>query len=150
MKVLDINKVSSDIHSQYPMSEKQSGADTGSKFHLQITTMNENAYQKYITDLRNRIIDQGNILKKKADIKELQQYRLMITELVRETVSNSFECTSKNSFDARGRHKVFVLIRNVNKKLDEMTKEILSEQADNLKIMDMVDDIRGLLVDMFL
>ena len=42
------------------------------------------------------------------------------------------------------------MIRTINEKLEELTREILSEQQDNLRILQMVDDIRGLLIDLFM
>jgi uncharacterized protein YaaR (DUF327 family) len=53
-------------------------------------------------------------------------------------------------FDAKGRHKVNFVIRTINENLEELTREILSEQQDNLRILQMVDDIRGLLIDLFM
>jgi uncharacterized protein YaaR (DUF327 family) len=67
-----------------------------------------------------------------------------------ETVSNSYVFTKNNAFDARGRHRVYAMIKKVNKDLDMIAEEVLKEQDDNLKVLDLVDDIRGLLVDIFL
>lgn len=150
MKVLDVNKAFSETRSQYQASEKLCGESKGLEFHLQMTSLSEGAHQKYITELQDKIMRQGNALKQKASLEEMQQYRSLITELIRETVSNSFEHKRTGAFDTRGRHKVFVVIKNINEKLDEMTKEILSEQQDNIKLVDMVDGIRGLLVDLLL
>ena len=84
------------------------------------------------------------------DIGEVQKYRAMITELVKETVSNAYACKTSTAFDANGRRRVFVVVRNINEKLDELTQGVLSGEADNIKLLGMVDDIRGLLVDLFL
>jgi uncharacterized protein YaaR (DUF327 family) len=40
------------------------------------------------------------------------------------------------------------VIRSINEKLEELTREMLSEQRDNIRILQMVDDIRGLLMDL--
>jgi hypothetical protein len=51
--------------------------------------------------------------------------------------------------DRRGRHRVYGIIRLVDEKLDELAKELVSEEKDTIHILSMVDEIRGLLLDIF-
>ncbi|MDD5016661.1 MAG: YaaR family protein [Eubacteriales bacterium] len=150
MRVTDIRKIEADTQNSHPVYDKQSDAGQENMFRRQIRNSNEEQHEKYISELQDRIIDQGEIIKKKADIKELQQYRQLITELLDDVVSNSYTCYRSNSFDTRGKHKIFVVIRNINEKLDQLTNEILTEQKDNLKLLETVDEIKGLLVDLFI
>ena len=119
-------------------------------FQRQMTQLGETQHREYIESLASRIFEQGELVAKKADIKELQKYRQMITELLNDAVSNSFEFSKSADLDKRGRHRVFATINKVNAKLDELTQEILEGQKDTLKLLDRVDDIRGMLVDLFL
>lgn len=150
MKVTDIKKVNADTKTKPTITSKNSGSDKNQMFQRQITSLNDIQQQKHFEDLQLAIAGQGEVIKKRADIKEIQKYRQMITELLNEVVSSSYICSKSDIFDARGKHKVFVMIKNINKKLDEMTKEMLAEQTDNLRLVEMVDDIRGLLVDLLL
>lgn len=150
MKVSDLKEVVADNRNQQVLVKKPDSAETGQAFQFKMSEMNDRVYQQYIEGLRDDIIRQGDVLKQKMDVGELQKYRAMITELVKETVSNSFSCKTSTGFDASGRRRVFVVIRNINEKLDSLTQGLLSGQADNIKLLGMVDDIRGLLVDLFL
>lgn len=150
MKVTDINKIKSDTKSSVIVSGKHSDPTPNRSFHRQVTALQQEQHLEYIKKLKSKIFEQGEVIKKKADISELQKYRKMISELLNETVSNSFQCVKSDSYSARSGHKIFIVIRKVNDKLDELTKEILVNQTDNLKLLGMVDDIRGLLVDLFL
>ena len=78
------------------------------------------------------------------------EYRRLIAELLDVTASNAYVCTKTSAFDTKGRRNVFVLIKKVNDRLEEMAQEILSEQKDNIRLLEMVDDIRGLLLDILL
>jgi len=115
-----------------------------------MTTLSQDAHMKRINDLVQRITEQGALVAKRADIKELQRYREMISELINETVSNSYAFSKGGTFDARGRHKVFALVKKVNEKLDELTQEVLKNESDNLTLLDMLDGINGLLLDMLM
>ena len=106
--------------------------------------------QKYIEDLKDRIFRQGETIKKKADIGEFMQYRRLIAELLEAAASNAYACIRTSAVNSKGMRNVFVLVKTVNARLDEMAQQILSEQSDNLRLLKMVDDIRGLLVDVFL
>ncbi len=149
MKVSDVNLSLREIQ-PHPAAERAGPAPEQLAFHRHMTTLNEEGYRRHIEDLVGAITRQGELLGKRADIKELQKYREMITELVNETVSNSYAFTKSNAFDARGRHRVYAMIKKINVHLDDIAEEVLKEQADNLKVLDLVDDIRGLLVDMYL
>jgi len=100
-------------------------------------------------ELTERIYKQGEIVGTKADLNEFQKYRALISELLNETVSNAYEFTKTSQFDSIGRQKVFALIRKVNKSLDALAAEILKNEADTLTMMSLVEDIRGLLVDLY-
>ena len=150
MKVADIASISSDVHTSQTVQDKRADMRTGHGFQRRLSALNDQQHRKYIEDLNGRITKQGEVIAKKADIKELQKYRQLIQELFGDMASNAYTCTKSNAFDARGRHKALVIIRSVNKTLDKMAKEIVEDQADNLKLLEMVDDIRGLLVDLFL
>ena len=80
----------------------------------------------------------------------MQQYRTLISELLDEVVSNAYAFQKENSFDSRGRPRVYSLIRKVNDKLEELAKEILSDNQDSIKIISKIDDIRGLIIDVLL
>ncbi len=150
MKVADINHIVTDNKERYVAVDKQAAAGQNTAFFRQLTNLNEAQYQRYIQELQEKIFKQGEKIKAKADLGALQEYRQLIGELLQEAAGNAYACVKTSSFDARGRHKVFLVIRNVNQKLEEMTREILSDQRDNLRLLQMVDDIRGMLVDLFL
>lgn len=119
-------------------------------FQRSLTKLSEDKYAEYIRSLIDDIDKQGELLGRKADIKEFQKYREMITSLLNETVSNSYTFNRSDSFDTRGRHRIFSSIKRVNSELDELASELLSDQKSNIKVLHRIDDIRGLLVDLLL
>ena len=150
MKVQDINRTPLDNSSITAVREKPDAGSPGFSFARHLTTLSEAQFTAYIEDLQERIRKQGERIKQRADLKALVEYRSLIGELIGETASNAFAGYKSEVFDAKGRHKVNFVIRTINEKLEELTREILSEQQDNLRILQMVDDIRGLLIDLFM
>ncbi|SMC35296.1 YaaR family protein [Papillibacter cinnamivorans] len=103
--------------------------------------------EEHLEDLKNRLEQQGNILARKADIGELSRYRTLISEILCEVVGNAYAFQKENAFDKRGRHFVYATVRKIDEKLEELGREILRENRDEIEILAKIDDIRGLLLD---
>lgn len=150
MKVADIGKIARDTQTASAVLEKPSSFGTGSSFQRHFNDFSQEEYRKYIEELKNKIFEQGEAIKSSADIQGFMKYRKLISELINEAASNAYITSKTGTFDSKGRHKVFIMIKKINGRLDEMAQEVLSQESDNIKMLQMVDDIRGMLVDMFL
>jgi len=93
---------------------------------------------------------QGENLAKNMDIKELKNYKKLVSEFMNEVVNNSLKFSKQSSFDRRGRHKVYALVRKVNARLEELSREFLKEEKDNIKILESIGIIKGMLFDMYM
>ena len=114
-------------------------------FSSRLAEQNFAERERYIYQLRDKIFLQGEVIKKKADYREFQEYRRLISEFIGEAVT-AYTLSS----GSRGRQRMYTVIKTVNKKLDEIAIEVLNEQADNIRIVSLVEDIRGLIVDLSL
>lgn len=64
-----------------------------------------------------------------------------------EVVNRSHEFSRENFLDRRGRHRVYGIVKLVDKNLDDLASELLKDEKDNLAILSKVGEIRGLLID---
>ena len=104
------------------------------KFTL-IKNIEEDKLQEKLSSLMKDIEEQGAKIAKHMDIKDMKKY------------PRSHEFSRENFLDRRGRHRVYGIIRQVDKNLDELAEELLKEEKDNLAILGKIDDIRGMLID---
>ena len=149
MKVKSVMPVSLDRITKSSIEETIDGGGKVLQFKRHLSNESEHVYTEHIKSLISEIEKQGTILCRRADMGELQKYREMITRLMNETVSNGFAFQKEGRIGMNGRNKVFVTIKKINEKLDEMTQKILGDEKTNLNLLNDVDDIRGLLVDMY-
>lgn len=105
--------------------------------------------QARLTSLMEEITRQGDKLAKRKDIRDMKKYRGLIKDFMNEIVSRSHSFTRENFLDRRGRHRVYGIIRLVDQTLDELAKELVKEEADNITILNKIGEIRGLLLDIF-
>jgi hypothetical protein len=95
------------------------------------------------------IVMQGDKIVKRTDVRDMRKYRTLIKEFMNEIVNRSHKFSRENFLDRRGRHRVYGIIRLVDQKLDELAQELVSEEKDSISILAKVDEIRGLLLDIF-
>ena len=150
MKIRNVNSMALEHLAKTDINENDGLRNTELVFKSQLSNERQATYLAHIQELIGQIEQQGKQLGKRADMGEMQKYREMITKLINETVSNGFAFEKEGKIGANGRSKVFVTIRQINEKLDAMTKKVLEEEKANLDLLDDIDDIRGLLVDMYL
>jgi len=79
----------------------------------------------------------------------MKKYRGLIKEFLNEIVNRSHEFSRENFLDRKGRHRVYGIIRLVDKNLDELAQELVKDEKDNLSILEKIGEIRGLLLDIF-
>jgi len=65
-------------------------------------------------------------------------------------MNNSLKFSKQSHFDRRGRHKIYALVKKVNAKVEELSRELLKEEKDNIKILENIGNIKGMLLDMYM
>ncbi len=148
MKVRDTLNNPSGMLGVVGKDERKVSDSRETSFQNQLKRVEAQNFEQRINEMIGKIMEQGEKLSKKADIRELKIYKKLISEFIEEAVSNSHKFSKKSSLDRRGRHKIYALIRKVNEELDSLTNEILSNERDNIRILQKLDDIRGLILDL--
>lgn len=121
-------------------------ADGSFKFTL-ISNIEEQGLQQRLTLMMEEITMQGKKLSKHMDIRDMKHYRALIKEFMNEIVSRSHKFSRENFLDRRGRHRVYGMVKLVDKALDELAAELIKDEKDQLAILSKIDEIRGMLLD---
>ena len=124
-------------------------AEVPFKFVLS-SNVEEAELQQRLLGMMEEITMQGDKIKKKMDIRDMKHYRSLIKDFMNEVVNRSHEFSRENFLDRRGRHRVYGIIRRVDEALDELAQELVKEEQDALSILGRIDEIRGLLLDIFM
>jgi len=128
--------------------ERREGTSQPFSFKNELNSLNSENCMQRLSEMNERIYEQGMIVARRADIMELKRYKEMVADFMNEPVRFAYEFKKESTLDARGRHRIYALIKKINKRLTELTEEMLREQKDNLTIMQAIDDINGMLLDM--
>lgn len=110
----------------------------------------------------------GNSLSENLNQQNLDNFKKSVSQFIRFVVSNNYQINAHRKKDRLGRDKMTVSrttffsnyslpphkvdprlkIKVLNEKLDALTRETLSNQMNNLKILAQVNEIKGLIVDL--
>ena len=133
---------------QVEQTHQQQKADGTFKFTL-ASHVQEAELQARLQGLMEEITMQGERLYKRRDVRDMKKYRSLIKEFMNEVVSRSHAFSRENFLDKRGRHRVYGIIRLIDENLDELAKELVKDEQDNISILNKIGEIRGLLLDIF-
>ena len=133
---------------QTPAPEQVQEANGDFKFVL-TSKLEDSGLAERLNLMMQDIIQQGEKISKKNDIKDMQRYRILIKDFMNEVVTRSHVFSRENFLDRKGRHRVYGIIRQVDKELDELAQELVKDECNNIDILAKIGQIQGLLLDIF-
>lgn len=139
-----VNEVNQMTKAEAP---KQTGpVDDSFKFTL-ASAIDDTELQEKLTGLMSQIDKEGKRLSEHMDITDMRKYRSLVKDFMNEVVSRSHKFSRENFLDRKGRHRVYGIVKLVDKNLDDLAEELMKEQKDQLSVLSKVGEIRGLLID---
>ena len=116
------------------------------KFTL-ASSIEDHELSEKLTSLMGDIEEQGKKIAEHMDIRDMKKYRSLVKEFVNEVVNRSHKFSRENFLDRRGRHRVYGLVKMVDKNLNDLAEALVADEKDHMDILGRVDEIRGLLLD---
>ena len=140
----------SDVGQAAPVQQQSNVQQTDDSFKFMLASnIEESELADRLNLMMQDIIQQGDKISKRMDVKDMRRYRTLIKEFMNEVVNHSHKFSRENFLDRRGRHRVYGIIRLVDEKLDELAQELVKEERDNIAVLGLVGEIRGLILDIF-
>lgn len=133
-----------------PTIEKKQEVESTEEFKFTLEKVENNNLMEKLNSLIDEITVQGKKLAEHMDIKDMKRYRSLITDFMNEVVTNSHQFSRENFLDKRGRHRVYGIVKLVNKELDDLAQELIKNEKNHIAILDKTGEIRGLLLDMII
>jgi uncharacterized protein YaaR (DUF327 family) len=144
--IMDIKVNDIKPSSQVQSVKSTASSDDSFKFTL-ISNIEEKDLQEKLGNMMQEITEQGEKIAKHMDIKDMRKYRQLVKDFLNEVVNRSHKFSRENFLDRRGRHRVYGIVKLVDKNLDELAGELVKEEKNHIEIVGRIDDIRGLLLD---
>ena len=114
-----------------------------------MSRIDDEGLQERLNLMFQDITMQGKKISKHMDVRDMKRYRTLIKDFLNEVVNRSHKFSRENFLDRRGRHRVYGIIRLIDENLDSLAEELMKEEKDHLAILSRIDEIKGMLLDIF-
>lgn len=92
---------------------------------------------------------QGNRLAEHRTVEDLNKFKKLVKDMMDDAVKYGLKLEERQGFNRRGRSKIYKIIKEVDKKLLEVTDAVLDKQKKNIEILSLVGEVKGLLVNIY-
>ena len=112
-------------------------------------TKRENLVYEKMTKMMSAIEDQGKVLAESRTVEDLKKYKKLVKEFMDGAVKNGLRLEEQRGFNRRGRTKVYKIVKEVDKKLIDLTNAVLEKEKKGINILNLVGEIKGLLINIY-
>ena len=98
-------------------------------------------------NLVQEITQQGERFYKNPTIRELKLYKSMIKKFLKYVTDRMFAV--EHHTGGKWKQKIYTISRVIDGKLEALTKLVVSQQSGNINLLSVLDEIRGLLIDLY-
>ena len=106
--------------------------------------------RKKLEGIFEKIVEKSDHLKDNLYLKDVLEYKKLVKNFLGVAVENSHVFSQQNFLDRRGRHRVYSIVKQVDRELDSITRDFITNHIDHARVLKSIDSIRGLLVDVMM
>ena len=144
---MEVNKIGRTVFER--IKGKQDVPSESISFAELMQKKRDEANMEKVNKLIQDIEDQGKVLAETSTVEELLKYKKLVKEFIDDTVKNGLAMEERRGFNRRGRTKIYKMITEVDKKLLELTDAVIKKEEKGLRILDLVGEIKGLLINVY-
>ncbi|MDP1421086.1 YaaR family protein [Peribacillus simplex] len=109
--------------------------------------------QKMQIQILNRLIvdieGAGQRLVRSRTFRELAKYKALVKRFVKEAVEDGLELKQSTSWNEYGQSRPLKTVETIDARLVELSEEILNKEKSSLEILEMIGEIKGLLINLY-
>lgn len=102
-----------------------------------------------LTKKMKEIEGAGKSLADSRTVDNLRKYKKLVKDFMEDAVKNGLELKEQRGFSHRGSSKVYKLVKEVDKKLIDLTNAVLDKEQKGIDLLGMVGEIQGMLINIY-
>lgn len=119
------------------------------KFHTVIKSQSEKLQMGQLQNLYSDIEKAGERLAKSRNFRDLAKYKLLVKKFLKEVSDNGIGLKKSHTTDIFGESRMLQTIEKIDEKLIELTDELLKSEEDNIHILSILGEIKGLIINLY-
>ncbi|PAK38036.1 YaaR family protein [Peribacillus simplex] len=119
------------------------------RFQQMIQTQDQKMQIQTLNRLIGDIEGAGQRLVRSRTFRELAKYKALVKRFVKEAVEYGLELKQSTSWNEYGQGRPLKTVETIDAKLVELSEEILNKEKSSLEILEMIGEIKGLLINLY-
>lgn len=137
------------IASGQRVTPKEIAAKAGVDFPELLQEFQEPNREANLEVLLQKLDEIGKRLAANFSIYDFKDYKETLRKFLQETFGKAYQLKNETSWSRQGRPKLYQCLELIDQELESLSKLVLSKQKDSLKVLEKLDQIRGLLIDLY-
>jgi uncharacterized protein len=141
--------------------QKVTRANVSNVSRKEETTMESVSFTEVMAKKRNDIVwerlqqqvqqieEQGKKLAESRTVEDLKKYKRLVKQFLDDAVQNGLQLEEQRGFSRGGRARIYKIVKEVDRKLIELTNEVLQKEQKRLDILRLVGEIQGLIINIY-
>ncbi|SES23232.1 hypothetical protein SAMN04487944_12552 [Gracilibacillus ureilyticus] len=144
-------KISQDMRTQLDSLKKGDNQrkSNGQQFDNMVRTQSTQLKQAELHKLMSEITAQGKKIARFRSFKDLAAYKRMVKRFLKETVDHGLGIKQSHSFVLDGDNRKLSIVKEIDEKLVELTENVLDQEKNSIQILDLIGEIKGLLINLY-
>lgn len=119
------------------------------RFQQMVQTQDQKMKIQTLNRLIGDIEGAGQRLVRSRTFRELAKYKALVKRFVKEAVEYGLELKQSTSWNEYGQSRPLKTVETIDAKLVELSEEILNKEKSSLEILEMIGEIKGLLINLY-
>ncbi|MFK9119965.1 YaaR family protein [Peribacillus castrilensis] len=119
------------------------------RFQQMVQTQDQKMQIQILNRLIGDIEGAGQRLVRSRTFRELAKYKALVKRFVKEAVEYGLELKQSTSWNEYGQSRPLKTVETIDAKLVELSEEILNKEKSSLEILEMIGEIKGLLINLY-
>ena len=134
------------VRSGVVTTEERKVVSNKKEFSQSFSQARDRKSQEQLEKMVNDIKSRGNRLVVTKTYADVRMYKKMIKEYLESVLQYMYDTQKDISF---WQTQYFITVDTVDGKLEELTSQLLGDEAENINIASTIDEIQGLIVDIY-
>lgn len=132
------------------LSKQAAGNKTNELFSIAMKKSQSKLHNDSLNQLMSRVDTQGQKLSNQRTLENLLNYKQAVKQFLGESIRHGLHLSDEQSQAFGGGMKTHQMIKVIDKKLIEIQDEVLNNEEDGIGTLDLVGEIKGLLVNLYM
>lgn len=129
-----------------PVTQDKKTISSKKDFSQNFSFARQQKSEQQLKEMMEDIKKRGNRLSVTKCFSDVKAYKNLIREYLESVLKHMYEIKKDISF---WQTQYFITVETIDLKLEELTQMLLSEEKENLDIANTIDEISGLIVDIY-